>query len=434
MQAADSSQGTGRSVTATEVQGLPRLLSGFLDTLPLAVIAVDVADGRVQAWNSAAERLFGWSAVEVLGQALPEASADRTPTFERVLRAARAEGSQGRVPVAVLRRDGRLVELDLWTAPLASGGHARTVVCLFAEPAGATAAVTLSDRAPGPRAIQAGVDAMMRGTAPTGPLQELLNRAAELMDATLGVVFRWDGRSRRLLASAVYGPAGWLDPPSWRLGDGVSGLVAAQRAGAIVNAYATSPHAHPGLLARTPVTAVVAEPLVRRDELLGVITLAEHRPTRPFTVREQGLLRLIAPQVIVGLECAGSAFLRRPAQRTLERAQVAESIRMLIEGTFARSPSAHEVAERLGVSGRSALAMFRDRFGLTPMEYLREVRLRRAQELLRATTLPVIEVARVAGFADPAYFNRVFKRALGMTPTAFRDAHLLPAAVQKSNP
>ena len=126
MQGADSCQGTAYSATAAEVLGLPRLLSSFLDTLPLAVVAVDAADGCVRAWNAAAERLFGWRAVEVLGHALPGGAADRTPTFERVMRAARAGVCQRRVPVGVLRRDGRLVELDLWTAPLVSRGHAAT--------------------------------------------------------------------------------------------------------------------------------------------------------------------------------------------------------------------------------------------------------------------------------------------------------------------
>ena len=47
-------------------------------------------------------------------------------------------------------------------------------------------------------------------------------------------------------------------------------------------------------------------------------------------------------------------------------------------------------------------------------------RLEIAQQLLRDTNLPAAEVAKRAGFTTPQYMHSVFKRELGITPTAIR--------------
>lgn len=55
-----------------------------------------------------------------------------------------------------------------------------------------------------------------------------------------------------------------------------------------------------------------------------------------------------------------------------------------------------------------------------------ERRIELAKELLIGTRLQVREVARKCGFADEAYFNRRFRRAIGSTPGEFRVRHALP--------
>ena len=48
----------------------PIVLEAIIKASPLAIVAVDAED-RVTLWNESAERMFGWSEEEVLGQALP---------------------------------------------------------------------------------------------------------------------------------------------------------------------------------------------------------------------------------------------------------------------------------------------------------------------------------------------------------------------------
>ncbi len=104
---------------------------------------------------------------------------------------------------------------------------------------------------------------------------------------------------------------------------------------------------------------------------------------------------------------------------------VAERARDLLDDIYAEQVGAEQIAERLGVKPRHLLGAFGDRFGRTPMQYLREVRIRRAQELLLSTPLPVSDIAVQTGFRDVTYFDRVFKQQVGLSPGEFRRTHIL---------
>ncbi len=78
------------------------------------------------------------------------------------------------------------------------------------------------------------------------------------------------------------------------------------------------------------------------------------------------------------------------------------------------------LARIAGMSRSAFAAQFAAIFGQSPMRLLKEVRLRRAGELLVTTTLPVEAVARNVGFAGRSNFSRAFRQLFGADPSAFR--------------
>lgn len=54
-------------------------------------------------------------------------------------------------------------------------------------------------------------------------------------------------------------------------------------------------------------------------------------------------------------------------------------------------------------------------------KYLNNIRIRKAQELLKSTDLQIQEIADRVGYFDSKYFSRQFKLATGMTPAQFRQ-------------
>lgn len=63
---------------------------------------------------------------------------------------------------------------------------------------------------------------------------------------------------------------------------------------------------------------------------------------------------------------------------------------------------------------------FRNQVGCTMGEYVRQLRTRRAADLIASSDTPLADVAASCGFADQSHLTRVFKTQIGMTPNQFR--------------
>jgi AraC family transcriptional regulator len=81
------------------------------------------------------------------------------------------------------------------------------------------------------------------------------------------------------------------------------------------------------------------------------------------------------------------------------------------------------VAQLVGVHPVHLAREFRRRFGCTPGDYLRRVRVDAAARQLAGSDASIAEIAGAAGFSHQAHFCRVFKRQTGMPPSAYRRAH-----------
>ena len=136
-------------------------------------------------------------------------------------------------------------------------------------------------------------------------LLELINRrAGELVGAVTGTVRLWDEQAELLIPVAWHGLGEWMKDQCRRLGEGVSGTIAQRREGMIVNDYPMSPYAHPATLERADIAAVLGEPLIYRDRLLGVLTVDKRDPGGYFTEGEQEIFCLFATQAAIAIENA----------------------------------------------------------------------------------------------------------------------------------
>ena len=66
-------------------------------------------------------------------------------------------------------------------------------------------------------------------------------------------------------------------------------------------------------------------------------------------------------------------------------------------------------------------SFFKQETGGNFIEYLTEVRLRNARELLKDSGLSIKEICAESGYSDPNYFSRIFKKYEGVTPSEFRE-------------
>ena len=79
-----------------------------------------------------------------------------------------------------------------------------------------------------------------------------------------------------------------------------------------------------------------------------------------------------------------------------------------------------ELAEACGISDDHFARMFRRSTGLPPHQWLRNQRLRMAQDFLLNSNMGLAEIALMCGFSHQSHFTRVFSRFIGVSPAAWR--------------
>jgi AraC-like DNA-binding protein len=100
-----------------------------------------------------------------------------------------------------------------------------------------------------------------------------------------------------------------------------------------------------------------------------------------------------------------------------------ERLLVHVERGFHLGPRIGEMAALVGRSRSHVLKLFRRHLGVSAKRHVIDRQLREARELLLSTTLPVADVGRTVGLADPYHFSKLFSRHVGLSPRAFRASH-----------
>ena len=91
------------------------------------------------------------------------------------------------------------------------------------------------------------------------------------------------------------------------------------------------------------------------------------------------------------------------------------AVREHLDACYARPIRLEELAAISGTSTFALIRSFSRAFGMPPYRYLTNLRIARAQELLRLGR-PISDTAFSTGFSDQAHFTRFFRRIVGVPP------------------
>ncbi|MDE5672901.1 MAG: AraC family transcriptional regulator, partial [Duncaniella sp.] len=80
-----------------------------------------------------------------------------------------------------------------------------------------------------------------------------------------------------------------------------------------------------------------------------------------------------------------------------------------------------KLCQEVGLSRAHLNRKMKELFGLTPSEFIRNVRLRKACELLRQPDVDISQIAYSVGFSSQPHFSTAFKRFTGISPTEYRQ-------------
>jgi len=94
-----------------------------------------------------------------------------------------------------------------------------------------------------------------------------------------------------------------------------------------------------------------------------------------------------------------------------------------IKKNYSKPVNLEEMCSEIGVSYPHVARLFYDEKGITPIQFLTQIRLEKSKELLLNTNLPINIIAAQCGFSTANYFTKVFKKAMYITPSTYRQLH-----------
>lgn len=112
-------------------------------------------------------------------------------------------------------------------------------------------------------------------------------------------------------------------------------------------------------------------------------------------------------------------FARMARSRQIEDAVIGRCQAWVAEHYTHGAPVA-AMTQLSGLAERSFQRRFKLATGMTPLEYTQTVRIEEAKHLLETTANPIEEVAEEVGYDDAAFFSRLFKRSVNLSPAQYR--------------
>jgi transcriptional regulator GlxA family with amidase domain len=112
-------------------------------------------------------------------------------------------------------------------------------------------------------------------------------------------------------------------------------------------------------------------------------------------------------------------FARLAKSRQAEDALIARCQGWIAEHYAVPGPVA-QMTRLSGLAERSFTRRFREATGMAPLEYVHTLRLEEAKQMLESGEEPVEGIANEVGYEDAAFFSRLFRRKVGITPVQYR--------------
>ena len=112
------------------------------------------------------------------------------------------------------------------------------------------------------------------------------------------------------------------------------------------------------------------------------------------------------------------------ARRTRQDQSTAQRMKLLlqfIESHYTEDLTLAQIAAAANLSNNACLRCFRQALNVSPIQYIRQLRVEKAAQLLLSTRRKVGDIALECGFTDVSYFTRTFREQKGVSPREFRQ-------------
>jgi AraC family transcriptional regulator len=141
------------------------------------------------------------------------------------------------------------------------------------------------------------------------------------------------------------------------------------------------------------------------------------------SLKADGIIRSILEKLVIQNARAVKLAAGLRVMKTSTRIELFQRLSLCkewIDANFANPISLNEMAQVAALNSQHFLRMFSQCYGLTPHQYLMNIRLDYCKKMLRETTEPITSVCTNAGFESITSFSWLFKKRFGVSPSQFR--------------
>ncbi|MCD7891981.1 MAG: AraC family transcriptional regulator, partial [Ruminococcus sp.] len=110
------------------------------------------------------------------------------------------------------------------------------------------------------------------------------------------------------------------------------------------------------------------------------------------------------------------------SEQELAKINRIRSMMEFIEFHYMEELTVDQIAKSVSISNSACLRCFHEMLNTTPMQYVMEIRLKKAAALLRSTNKSAKDIALDCGFNDISYFTKLFRRKYDCTPGNYRKS------------
>ena len=173
-----------------------------------------------------------------------------------------------------------------------------------------------------------------------------------------------------------------------------------------------------------PLILITAKTLIE-SEITGFETGADDYITKPFSL---SVLSARVKNLLLSRNSLKEKYRRELLLLPGENIPMSADEKMLkrlshfVEDNLASSLCVEEICNAIGISKSNLYRKLKELTGLTLSEIIKEIRLKKAKQLLMEEKFSVSEVAYMVGFSDADYFRKCFRSEFAMSPTQYAKA------------
>lgn len=133
-----------------------------------------------------------------------------------------------------------------------------------------------------------------------------------------------------------------------------------------------------------------------------------------LTCRIQSILLFLISNILKGID-------QQQAEEKIEATLRLQKATNFMDRHFLENPDLNSISKQVNMAPNYFHKKFRDAFGITPFNYMLNLRMQMAKELLSFSSDTIREIAFKTGYDNEFYFSRTFKKYTGLSPKAFRN-------------